>query len=899
MAKELGVIPKQFQTQPVDLGESNAFARLQQSLNAFSEFASGKATDLYVEEAKKAGIKKAFDFQGDPQKSAPGLTKATRAENEAYLSATAKLLSVQMNRLVTENTQYVNENLEKLGNGALDKLNSLNDASFAGFESQVPEEIKNDLRYEFILAKEKTIDFTVNNVSKFNIEKTKQSFSETFSSDLTKISESIFAGDEPSAKDAYRSALKTISDYKELGSITRADELAYKSKIEFAVSDSMAVSKYLRAKATSPAAEQAYLVDAANNMPTGINREQWISGQNAILKEMKRVNKLTESQISFVKAQIDLGIADGNISTQGDLEAYANSITGTDFLEYSTKLANKNKSENKMQENVDQYNLLVTSNPSEAVLMSDDVKDEAFRQQLEEPTQKKRDETGDPNAKLTLREMAVYARQAPGKIRLFSTKLQMGMKSSNPEEQVDAFLAYKDSNGDPGQVARAKVLDVDAETDRIAFNAMTLIDNSRMTIPEAMKLSQESVMLTNDTQRSANIDAFKNKFVNGKKAAVNFKNAFQDASGLKLEDNGFASKAYMELLSANSEGMQLDAAVNLTNMQYNQSFSKSQYNTDPKSAMKNAPELVVPRYGNWFKNQEILNLYSRVKKLEQAPTAKANESKNRKEFNDLAVKLTNTPMGSKEYNDINKRADFLYEQLILSQYEGPNVKWNMGRLADSYTEEELMNSDLFKVASQSRIDKKYQFKNPETFSGSLSLSGKPTVSLNNVSTKISLQSNSETLNRSDGNIAYGFTYENGIGAELAFPDPFNITKNKLDKPVNPKLEGKAVFVVEPFNKFLPKISAKMDSESFASMSQNERDALFRQANPLSFIGYVEEKIKSAPTPPTVLESFLGIDTSTNERAAKRAEYNKKYKKENPKSVKPKESKNAWWVPNVE
>lgn len=849
MAEDLKVIPKQFLTQPVDLGQNNAFGRIQETLNKVSEFAAGKAEDMFVGEAKKKGESKALLNQGKPQKSAPGLTRATQAENEAYLSATAKLLTVKMNGLLLNNTQYVENNLQKLGPEAIPKLNTLNDSMMSGFMQQVPDEIKNDLEYQFILGKEKTMSHMMEQVSKFNNARAAESFTTTFTSDISNVTQRIFSGDAEGAKEANAAAIQTIEDYKTLGKLSPYEESQAREKLSFAISDSFAVSGFLRARAESPQAEAEYLYKAANDMPTGITREQWVSGQRAIGKEISRLGKLGNEHMAYIRADINNGIETGRISTESDLMPYKDKITASDYVEYTTKMLKKDSEGNKKQLDIDNYLALRATDPSKASLTSDNVRDAAFEQSLQPLLDEKIANTGNPNAKLTLREMVPMARLEPSRNRLFSTKLQDSIKSSDPEVSRDAILAYNDLNGSPGQLTRAKVLDIDAQSDQIAFSAISLARNANEPLDLAIEQSQKAIMLNTDTQRAANLDAYKNKFMNGKKGQINFAKSFLNASGVNIQDNGFASKVYSEIFTANATNMpNLEAAEALSNIQFRQSFMLSQYNENPKQIMHNAPELVVPKadMGRWLRNQEILNLYHQVKELETVPIAKANREKNLKRINEISVQVGSMPMTDASRKKLNDESEKLLRQLQLADYNDPPVKWIMGKLKDKYTEKELMNSDLFTEAARSRMsntpsgmpseEQSVSLLLGDLFTGNTRESRRPVVGIGATAapTRIYLEESSETMGRSDGKHLYLNKYKNGIGAALPFPNPFNDSDN-------PEFKGNSTFLVRPFEEFLPNTAKLMNTKSMAQIDEKTQNSMFASENPLSFTGMLFDR----------------------------------------------------------
>jgi len=839
MANDLKVIPKQFITQPMDLGRTDAFSRLQSSLTQLSDYAAGEAGKIFLDEAKKKGEKKAFSNIGKPQKSAPGLTGATKAENEAYLSATSKLLSVNLNSLLTRNTEYVTENLEKLGQRALPKLAALNNATMEGFESQVPDELKHDMQYQFILGQEKTMAYMMTKVSAFNNKKAAESFTATFTSDLKNVTETIFSGDQQGAEEAYAHAKKTIQDYKTLGKISEVQEQQFNSQLSFAVSDARAVSGFLRARAQGSDAEAEYLHDAATEQPTGVSREQWVSGQSAIAKEMSRLGKLEVEHYSAIKSEISNGIATGRIATEDDLKPYYNKLPASVIMDFRTKMLKANDEDNKLQVKIDNHNMLLETDPGAATLTPDNVKDAAFEQKLQPLIDRKIAETGDPNAKLNLREMVPIVRQEASGIRLFTAKMEYGLKSEIPAVRQDAILAYKDLNGSTGHLGRAKALQVDAMSDRIAYMALGLAGEAGNTLDSAMETAQKSIMLINDSQRFANIESYKAKFVMGTKGVKGFNNAFKNASGVDAANNSFASVIYRNLLSANCENMpSMVDAENLTNLQFNQSFSTSAYNKDPSQVMQYSPELVVDKaqQGRWLKNQEILQLYGVVKGLENAPIYKVNLDKNLKRVGEISSQIANQPLSDMQRVKLNKEFERLNKEIGYAAYDGPDIKWTMGTLKDSYTENELLNTDILIESTREKISRGRGGISEEgalglavgqAFSNRSRSSRRPTIGYGGQNKEVYLSSSLATMNREDGLKEYSWEISNGIGAPLPLGNPLN-------KSENPQFKGNATFVVTPFEKFLPKTAKTMNDKTISQMTEKEQNALFSQENPLSF-----------------------------------------------------------------
>ena len=169
MANDLKVIPRNFIAQPMDLGGSHAFSRIQSALTELSDYASGKATELFTEQAAQKGKQLALEKKGIPQDLRPGINEATKAYNNAYNEMTAGILSTKLEGLLSANLAK-KSNPATLGPGSVAELNALNNSTWLGFQSEIPKNMQTDMEYAYIQANEKTLGILGNTLSKVNQE---------------------------------------------------------------------------------------------------------------------------------------------------------------------------------------------------------------------------------------------------------------------------------------------------------------------------------------------------------------------------------------------------------------------------------------------------------------------------------------------------------------------------------------------------------------------------------------------------------------------------------------------------------------------------------------------------------------------------------------------------------
>lgn len=219
MANDLNVIPRQFAPQNVDLGGTHAFSRIQSALTDLSDYAAGKASDLFAEDAAAKGKQLALSQQGNPQELKPGVNKATAAFNNAYNEMTAGLLSVRLNELIVNNLNTKSDP-KTLGPRSIADLNALNNSTWLGFQSEIPKNMQADMEYAYIQANAKSLEIMGNTVSSFNAANIKKDVDVVGKSSKAKYAATILSGDKKQEKEALDGVLKWLDNAAQLSGMT-------------------------------------------------------------------------------------------------------------------------------------------------------------------------------------------------------------------------------------------------------------------------------------------------------------------------------------------------------------------------------------------------------------------------------------------------------------------------------------------------------------------------------------------------------------------------------------------------------------------------------------------------------------------------------------------------------
>ncbi len=219
MANDLKVIQRQIIPQAIDLGGSNAFSRIQGALTELADYTSGKAVEIFTEQAAQKGKELALEKRGIPQELKPGINAATSAYNNAYNEMTAGLLSVRLNELLGKNLSLKSDP-SQLGPKSIGELNALNNATWLGFQSEIPKNMQADMEYSFLQGSQKTLESLGGTLAKFNKENIEKDLKIVGDNAKANYAATILTGDKQQESQALSEVMRWVNNSATLNGMT-------------------------------------------------------------------------------------------------------------------------------------------------------------------------------------------------------------------------------------------------------------------------------------------------------------------------------------------------------------------------------------------------------------------------------------------------------------------------------------------------------------------------------------------------------------------------------------------------------------------------------------------------------------------------------------------------------
>ena len=372
MANDLSVIPRQFAPQNVDLGGTHAFSRIQSALTDLSDYAAGKASDLFAEDAAAKGKQLALSQQGNPQELKPGVNKATAAFNNAYNEMTAGLLSVRLNELIVNNLNTKSDP-KTLGPRSIADLNALNNSTWLGFQSEIPKNMQADMEYAYIQANAKSLEMLGNTVSSFNAANIKKDVDIVGKSSKAKYAATILSGDKKQEREALDGVLHWLDNAATLGGMTdiqREDELRQIQDIAVDAHVKRGMMETLESK--GEAGLTSYITNILNSPPEklGVTPEQ----KQIMIESALKYNTQLTNQMNVASTQGYNNIVLDSINNPGSITSIEQlnqrisdqaqkgyPLSQAQQIQLASKVLGKNKEASKRAQNNAEINDLVSS----------------------------------------------------------------------------------------------------------------------------------------------------------------------------------------------------------------------------------------------------------------------------------------------------------------------------------------------------------------------------------------------------------------------------------------------------------------------------------------------------------------------------------------------------------
>lgn len=838
MTKELQTIQRQVIEKGVSLPSNTAFSGIQNAFNAVSKMGTFAAEQIAVKQAGVEGSQAAFDEKG-PRKLAPGFTKATQAYNNAYNNTQTTLLSLDGSAMMDEKLREM-ASPGRLNSNSVAQYSEVAKGVIEGTLQGTSPENKADVALRLTQHLFQNQNRMANAVQAFNNQRLESDFKFILDQTLKEAKESTFSGDKDGLMAAKASFDALIKDQKALGLMDDNQELAMREAFNDTLITSDFARQYLESRATGT--EEKFLLDLATKQPADLSFDQWQKVSSQVLSLKSTQDRLVNEEESLAYAKWNQLVDTNQIKTLSDLDEAQAEMSALNFTKLQTKFLKQQQAAAANDLKVGEFLNLNVTNPARANGMGDKVKTAAYDMAIDAATQRKRAETGDPNARLNLTEKADVVSSFTVPMPAFNNELNYALSTQTVDtaQAVDALRAYKRLAGTPGKLERSPVLSLDKQSEQIAVSALLQAEHSALDPVASLDNARASILNADDIVRQGRMARYNEKYGAFKTGTKNTKKLFKEIFDADADDNPTAFTAMREVLRINASEMQtLDEAVEFTKRQLVNTQGKSKYGSSSKELMFAPPEKVIPFVdnGHWFDNQFVMTVNQVANNFERrdvlAKDLDANVVRLNKVQDELkkALEVEKEPTFRGSFLDTLERqqdiaalvqsANDLTRDINVGRFSpATKIKWGLPnqKVPTNLTEGQILSEPLLRVSQREQLA--VDPLNPEASEATLRLFGntKPKLEIDGEVRDIFLMSDASTMNRDNGKVTYGLYYKDQFGFTQPVPDPFN-----------PR--GVAEWGVTPFDDFLSATSAEMSDKTISQVAKKEAMALFDRDNP--------------------------------------------------------------------
>lgn len=826
MTKELQALQRQTIAQGVSLPQSTSFGSLSTGFNALSNLGTFAAEKFSTVAAQKRGAEDAFRNIGKPGKLAPGVTNATKAYNNAYNNVDITLTTLNGMKLLDDDLRTMSEP-GKLNSNSVGLYDEFAKARIQGTLDGTTKENKPDVALRLAQHYFQNLGRMGDRVSAFNTEQMTKDFTHIQNESLRMLQESMMANDQTGVKSAINGYNQLIQDRKALGLLHPLEESEMRKTLNDAITSSDYSARFLQSRVNGT--EEQFLANLANKKPDDLSFEEWQNVTSSVLKLKNRQDALVNEQQALSQAKWNQKLVNGDIQSLQDLEGAKSELSALAYTNLQTSFIRSQMDEGNLQRQIQEFASLNGVNPSAADRMPDKVKDAAYNQLINAITQAKKFETNNDNASLSLIEKAEAAKQFRVPIRALNDELNYNLINGNPDQALEAALAYQRLAGRPDTLEdKSPVLDLPKTSEQIAVSVAMLANNTTDLLPEAVEKARKEILLVNDQEKAARLNNFEQTYSAGEKGKKNLKDAFRDVFGVSADANPERFESFKSVFRVNAGQMRsLDEALEYTKRSMTPVISTSKYAQNSETLMRFAPEKVVPyiQNGHWFDNQRLLALSNIAKNYEKHQELVKNLPANKERFKTLKAELQalakDAPPDLAPESELYKKLQGMSDELdalsksiqIGSVKPARKVEWAYkNKVPDKLSEKDLLENNLFRTAIE-----------PSGVLGRMGSAQKYKLRIDGKDREVFIDSDISTRSRDNGKITYGLYYVDDLGISQNVPDAFN-------------QYGVAEWAVEDFNNFLPNISKEMSDKTIEQIAKKEATALFSRENAADAFG---------------------------------------------------------------
>ena len=616
MANDLKVIQRQIIPQAIDLGGSNAFSRIQGALTELADYTSGKAVEIFTEQAAQKGKELALEKRGIPQDLTMGINAATKAYNNAYHEMTAGLLSVRLNELLGKNLSLKSDP-KTLGKNSLGDLNALNNATWLGFQSEIPKSMQADMEYSFIQGSQKTLDMLGSTLSKFNDDKIKAEMKIVGDRAKAEYAATILTGNKQQESQALSEVMRWINNSATLNGmsdIQKQDQLrqiqdiaidghVHREMMEAVIKDGEpGLSQYITKVVNSTPeqlgitpAQKQIMVESALKYNTDITKQMNVAStqgyNNIVLESIYNPGSITSLQ--QLNAKIDEQAQKGFPLSQNQQ------------IQVASKVLGKNKAEAKRAQTNAQINESVSSGDIDIVNYTNTeinhYWEDILKGSMDKVAQMESDGTLNPGQTKLWQMEAQSAVNIQRDVPALTARLEARLTGPNSNNVQDGIRQYSFLKTNNPQALKGLSPKIDAFTSTILEKAQNVTDP--VTIERIIAEAREGVLNADQDVVEARINSYRafakkspNAVDNEIRAALGISRGIFSDFAFKQPIPDFQRARYNRILETNIplyEEKDRQLAFKKTNEEFNNIYKKdpgfAPANMSVSNAISNLP----------------------------------------------------------------------------------------------------------------------------------------------------------------------------------------------------------------------------------------------------------------------------------------------------------------------
>lgn len=464
MTKELQTIQRQVIEQAASLPKTDVFGQQARGLFAIGQMGAMAAEQLAVEGAGVKGIEAASAEQGSPRKLAPGVTKATRAYNEAYLNTQTSLLANSNESQKLDAMRQLQ--MRGIKPNSVGEMSAIFGAIDEGTLKGANPEIRAALAIKLNQSSLSNLNKVANAVTARDIEVIRQNTERTFDNDFQKYKEAILTGEN--MDNALLDVERSLDSWATLNNVTPAEKAEKQDQIDEASQIYPLVADARKALANGTIDIWTDRFARDKSIPESIKYKAW----NLISSERQMFNSQTEGRIAIDKSMAKR-MADEGTLTNEDMRSLKNKLPLGDYIEIQNYAAKQIEKQRKKVNAAIELNRAVTNGDVGVISKAtNEQKNDVFAIRGETLRQEIAANTNNPDYQLTPFDEVAVASELPFGVPDFQKKVAEIARIGSEESVAQYAMAFASSADDKNKYAMFDGMDAKARSFYLAAGDM-------------------------------------------------------------------------------------------------------------------------------------------------------------------------------------------------------------------------------------------------------------------------------------------------------------------------------------------------------------------------------------------------------------------------------------------